>query len=85
MTDPHPTRLDQKDPATADAHDIREEADREIDAYAGRTGVVLLLPEDRWDEFLRLAGAAHQSDYAQYRGMTFRKAAVTAVVAEEGF
>jgi len=85
MSDPHPTRLDQQDPAKADARDIREEADREIDAYAGRAGVVLLMPEDRWDEFLRLTGAATQSDHAQYRGVIFRKAAVTAVVAQEGF
>jgi hypothetical protein len=85
MSGPEPTHLDQRDPANADARDIREEADREIDAYAGAKDLVLLMPEDRWDEFLRLTGAATQSDHAQYRGVTFRKAAVTAVVAQEGF
>jgi hypothetical protein len=85
MTDPAPSHLDTRDPAKADVRDIREEADREIDAYAGETGIVLLLPEDRWDEFLRLTGAEARNGEAGYRGVTFRKAAVTAVVAQEGF
>lgn len=75
----------ERDPAKADARDIREEADREIDAYADLSELVLLMPEDRWDEFLRLTDAPRQGDEAQYRGVTFRKAAVTAVIAQEGF
>jgi hypothetical protein len=82
---PHPSHLDQTDPAKADVRDIREEADREIDAYAGLSDLVLLMPEDRWDEFLRLTGAKPDGDEVEYRGVTFRKAAVTAVVAQEGF
>ncbi len=61
-------------------------ADREIDAYAQDLhDLVLLLPEDRWDEFLRLAGAEDAGGETRYRGVTFRKAPVTAVVAQEGF
>ncbi len=85
MSTPEPSHLDQRDPAMADARDIREEADREIDAYADHADLVLLMPEDRWDDFLRLTGAAAQEDETSYRGVTFRKAAVTAVVAQEGF
>jgi hypothetical protein len=85
MATPEPTHLDPRDPAMADARDIREEADREIAAYEGLSSLVLLMPEDRWDEFLRLTGAAARGDEVKYRGVTFRKAAVTAVVAQEGF
>lgn len=85
MATPEPSHLDQRDPAKADVRDIREEADREIEAYADRQDLVLLLPEDRWDEFLRLTGAAAEGDEVGYRGVRFRKAAVTAVVAQEGF
>jgi hypothetical protein len=85
MTTPEPTHLDERDPAMAGARDIREEADREIDAYGKRAGLVLLIPEDRWDDFLRLTGAQAQDGEATYRGATFRRAAVTAVVAQEGF
>jgi hypothetical protein len=89
MTEPslRPTHLDQRDPAMDGARDIRVEADREIDAYDDRSGLVLLMPEDRWTDFLRLTGAAAQGDGGEttYRGVTFRKAAVTAVVAQEGF
>ena len=86
MTTPHPSHLDQRDPAKADARDIREEADREIDAYAGDLeDLVLLLPEDQWARFLELTGAAAAGDETRYRGVRFRRAAVTAVIAEEGF
>lgn len=85
MTEPAPTHLDESDPAMAGSRDIREEADRQIAAYAHLSDVVLLMPEDRWDEFLRLTGTAAEGDEATYRGVTFRKAAVTAVVAQEGF
>jgi len=84
--EPPPTHLDERDPAMADARDIREEADREIDYYGQDLhNLILLMPEDRWDEFLRLTGAEVEGDLAGYRGVTFRKAPVTAIVAEEGF
>ena len=83
---PHPSHLDQTDPAKADARDIREEADREIEVYAKDLhDLVLLLPEDRWDEFLRLTGSQDHDGATSYRGVTFVKSPVTAVVAQEGF
>lgn len=86
MTTPRPSHLDQHDPAKAGARDIRDEADREIDAYAGDLAdLVLLLPEDDWDRFLQLTGGADTGGETRYRGVLFRKAAVTAVVAQEGF
>jgi hypothetical protein len=86
MTTPEPSHLDQRDPANADARDIREEVDREIDHY-GRDlhDLVLLVPEDRWAEFLRLSGCAPQGEAVRYKGAVLRKGAVTAVVAQEGF
>ena len=87
MTEPHPSHLDQTDPAKSDVRSIREEADREIDAYDDLANLILLMPEDRWDDFLRETGAQLEAvgDEARYRGVLFRKAAVTAVVAQEGF
>lgn len=84
---PEPTHLDQRDPAKADVRSIREEADREIDSYDALHSLILLLPEDRWDEFLRETGCepVEASDQVRYRGVLFRKAPVTAVVAQEGF
>jgi hypothetical protein len=86
MITPHPSHLDQRDPANADTRDIRVEADREIDHYAehDRNDLVLLMPEDRWDEFLEFA-ERHGREEALYRGVRFRKAAVTAVIAQDGF
>jgi hypothetical protein len=85
-TTPHPSHLDQHDPAKADVSDIREEADREIDAYASDlAGLVLLLPEDDWARFLKLTGGRDEGGETRYRGVLFRKAAVTAVVVQEGF
>ena len=86
MTEPHPTHLDQTDPAKAGVRAIREEADRELDAYEDTEGLVMLMPEDRWDEFVRTAGVdAAGDEEVRYRGVLFRKAAVTAVVAQDGF
>jgi hypothetical protein len=86
MPTPEPSHLDQRDPAKADVRDIREEADREIDAHEGDlAGLVLLLPEDAWTRFLALTGAADEGGEARYRGIRFRKAAVTAVVPQDGF
>lgn len=86
MTTPHPSHLDQHDPAKADVRDIREEADREIAAYAGDLAdLVMLLPEDDWARFLELTGGRDQGGETRYRGVLFRKAAVTAVVAQDGF
>ena len=83
---PHPSHLDQKDPAKADVRDIREEADREIEAYSHDLhDLVLLLPEDRWDEFLRLTESEDHDGATRYRGVVFVKSPVTAVVAQEGF
>lgn len=84
MTNPVPQNP-ERDPAKAEARDIREEADREIDAYEDLSELVLLMPEDRWEEFLRLTGAQARGEEVEYRGVTFRKAAVTAVIAQEGF
>ena len=83
---PRPTHLDTHDPAKAGARDIREEVDLEVDHY-GRDlhELVLLVPEDRWQEFLRLAGADPAGEEVRYRGVTLRKVPVTAVVAQEGF
>jgi hypothetical protein len=87
MTEPRPTHLDQKDPAKAGVRSILEEADQEIEAYARDLhGLVLLMPEDRWDEFLRTAACEPTGEgEVRYRGVRFRKAPVTAVVAQEGF
>ena len=86
MTEPTPTHLDEKDPGKPPGLSIREEADREIDAYADRTDLVLLLPEDRWAEFLDDGGVEPAgAGEARYRGALFRKAPVTAVVVQEGF
>jgi hypothetical protein len=84
--EPRPSHLDPRDPGRAGVRDIREEADRELDAYGRDTdGLVMLLPEERWDHFLHLTGAEDRDGEAAYRGVTFRKAAVTAVVAQDGF
>lgn len=85
MTQPQPSHLDQRDPAKAGL-DIRQAVDAEIEHY-GRDlhELVLLVPEDRWDEFLRLSGCEPRGETAEYRGAILRKAAVTAVVAQEGF
>jgi hypothetical protein len=86
MTTPQPSHLDQHDPAKADVRDIREEADREIAAYAGDLAdLVMLLPEDDWARFLELTGGRDEGGETRYRGVIFRKAAVTAVVAQDGF
>jgi hypothetical protein len=85
MTEPRPTHLDVRDPAKTGVASIRDEADQEIDAYNDLANLVLLLPEDRWDEFLRLTASKDEYGETHYRGVRFRKAAVTAVVAQEGF
>jgi hypothetical protein len=83
---PPPSHLDQHDPAKADVANIREEVDREIEVYARDLhDLVLLVPEDHWDEFLKLAGVEATGDAVRYRGVVLRKGAVTAVVAQEGF
>ncbi|MCR5874887.1 hypothetical protein LRS10_12315 [Phenylobacterium sp. J426] len=87
MTDPAPTHIDQQDPGKPSGLSIREEADREIEAYDDLANLILLMPEERWAEFLEGEGvqAADAEGEARYRGVLFRKAAVTAVVAQEGF
>jgi hypothetical protein len=84
--DPHPSHLDETDPAKAGITDIREEADRELEHYASDLhDLVLLIPEERWDEFVRATGGADTGGQTSYRGVTFRPGPVTAVVAQEGF
>ena len=86
MDTPEPTHLHVQDPATVDPSDIREEVDREIEAHGQDLhDLVLLVPEDHWDEFLRVAECPSEGDVAGYRGVTLRKGAVTAVVVQEGF
>ncbi|MFC3070779.1 hypothetical protein [Phenylobacterium soli] len=86
MTTPHPSHLDQRDPAKADVRDIREEVDREIEVYARDLhDLVLLVPEDSWDEFLKLSGCVAENEATLYRGVMLRKGPVTAVVVQEGF
>jgi hypothetical protein len=82
--DPHPTHLDEGDPAKRGLG-IREETDREIEAYRDLANLVLLVPEDRWDELMRSIGADGAHGQALYRGVQLRKGAVTAVIAQEGF
>jgi hypothetical protein len=82
-----PAHLDLTDPAKAEVRDIREEADLELEAYDDRDGLVLLIPEDRWAEFVQRAGqdAAGDGDGVRYRGALLRPGPVTAVIAQEGF
>jgi hypothetical protein len=63
---------------------LLDQADQEIDAHRDLAGLVLLMPEDQWTAFVGLVGEA-DGDTATYRGVTFRKAPVTAIVPEEGF
>ncbi|MBS0360067.1 MAG: hypothetical protein JSR98_01700 [Proteobacteria bacterium] len=79
------TRLDTRDPGKAGVRDIRDEVDCELDAHPERDGLVLLVPETRWDEFVRLSGAPADDEAAIYRGATLKRAAVTAVVVQQGF
>lgn len=82
---PHSSHLDERDPAKVGLN-IREDVDQEIDHY-GRDlhELVLLVPEDRWAEFLSLSGCEAHDGEASYRGVTLRRAPVTDVVAQEGF
>ena len=83
---PAPTHLNQRDPGKPADLDINAEADREIDHYAQDLhDLVLLIPEEKWDAFLRATGAEVADGAARYREVAFRPAAITAVVAQEGF
>ena len=67
---------------------IRQQADQEIEASRDGDGdLAFLLPEDQWEAFLSLTGAAAQGDppEATYRGVRFKRAPVTAIIHEEGF
>jgi hypothetical protein len=67
---------------------IRQQADQEIEARRDGDGdLAFLLPEDQWDEFLSLTGAASQGDPPEvtYRDVRFKRAPVTAIIHEEGF
>lgn len=85
MQRPQPTHLDQHDPAKPRGLNIREEVDREVEAYEDLANLLLLVPEDHWAEFLELTGCEPADGEARYRGVLLRRAAVTAVVAQEGF
>ena len=85
MREPEPTHLDQTDPAKTNL-DIRQEVDAEIDHYAPDLhALVLLVPEDKWDEFLSTSRCEISEGAAHYCGVTLRPGAVTAVVVQEGF
>jgi hypothetical protein len=66
--------------------DIRQQADREIDAARDRS-IGFLLPEDQWDAFLAAIGETAEGDPPEtlYRGVRFKRAPVTAIIHEEGF
>lgn len=66
--------------------DIRQQADREIDAAPDKS-VGFLLPEDDWPAFLAATGGAVEGDPPRttYRGVRFTRAPVTAITHEEGF
>ncbi|PZR34390.1 hypothetical protein [Caulobacter segnis] len=66
--------------------DIRQQADREIDAAPDKT-VGFLLPEDEWEAFLAATGGEVRGDPPEtvYRGARFRRAPVTMITHEEGF
>lgn len=64
---------------------ILDEVDREIDAYPDHAGLVMLVPEDRWDAFVRDAGGAAADEELIHRNVRCRKGPVTAVIAQEGF
>ena len=84
-TSPAPTHLDARDPAKPRRLDIREEVERELDAYPGGEDLVLLVPEDCWGDLIRQLGASPEADEATYKGVRLKKAAVSAVVVQEGF
>lgn len=68
--------------------DIRQQADQEIEASRdGDADVAFSLPEDRWDEFLVLTGTTAQDNSSEvtYRGVLFKRAAVTEIIHQEGF
>lgn len=88
MTDPSspaPTHLDARDPSKPGDIGVREEVEREMAAYQGTADLVLLVPEDCWEDLARQLGADPAAPESNYRGVRLKKAAVTAVVAQEGF
>lgn len=66
--------------------DIRQQADREIEAAPDKA-VGFLLPEDHWEAFLAATGGQAEGDPPEtvYRGARFKRAPVTAITHEEGF
>jgi hypothetical protein len=84
-TSPAPSHLDARDPAKPRSLGIRDEVERELDAYPGACDVVLLVPEDCWAELGRQLGADPAADEMTHKGVRLRRAAVSAVVAQEGF
>lgn len=84
-TSPAPTHLDARDPAKPRTLGIREEVERELDAYASTDDLVLLVPEDCWGELTSQLGADANAEETTFKGVRLKKAAVTAVVAQDGF
>lgn len=66
--------------------DIRQQADREIDAARDKS-VGFLMPEDHWEAFVAAIEATPQGEPPEvlYRGVRFKRGAVTAIAHEEGF
>jgi hypothetical protein len=84
-TSPAPTHLDARDPGKPERLDIREEVERELEAYPSTDDLVLLVPEDCWSDLVRQIGADPSAEEATYKDVRLRKAAVSAVVAQDGF
>lgn len=84
-TSPAPTHLDARDPAKPRKLDIREEVERELEAYPSTDDLVLLVPEDCWADLTHQLGASPLDEETSYKGVRLKKAAVSAVVAQDGF
>ena len=82
---PAPTHLDTRDPAKPARLPVIEEIERELAAYPDRSDLVLLVPEDCWDDLARQLDADPAADEVDYGGVKLKRAAVTAVVAQDGF
>jgi hypothetical protein len=82
---PAPTHLDVRDPAKPQRLPIVEEIERELAAYADHSDLVLLVPEDCWADLATQLSADPAEGEIDYRGVRLKKAAVTAVVAQDGF
>ncbi|MET0293537.1 MAG: hypothetical protein ABW042_00850 [Phenylobacterium sp.] len=85
MADPPSTHLNTRDPGKPARLTIVEEVERELAGYGDRQGLVLLAPEDCWADLAGQLGADASAEEIEYKGVRLRRAAVTAVVAQDGF